>query len=94
MGDAHRTQRRIEKRFMSRLRELVCDVERKIRRGKERISLPDTPGPNIPPHLQAQMEQKKKAKETRVQNHICFCVFVCVFFLFFCFFYVCDCGFA
>ena len=50
---------------MQYLRELIAEVERKIRKGKERISLPDI-GINAPPHLQAQYDQKKAAKQTRV----------------------------
>jgi len=59
-----RVKRRLEKRLLQYLYELVADVDRRIRRGKERIAL-NAPSTQPNPILEQQIEQKKKSIKLR-----------------------------
>merc|ERR1712228_153029 len=57
-------KRRVEKKLLQYLYELVSDVDRRIRRGKERIAL-NAPSTQPNPIIEQQIEQKKKSIELR-----------------------------
>eukprot|EP01083_Nonionella_stella_P080020 219660_1 len=59
-----RVKRRLEKKLLQYLYELVSDVDRRIRRGKERIAL-NAPSTQPNPIIEQQIEQKKKSIELR-----------------------------
>eukprot|EP01084_Bolivina_argentea_P082076 148617_1 len=59
-----RVQRKIEKKLLQYLYELVSDVDRRIRRGKERIAL-NAPSTQPNPIIEQQIEQKKKSISLR-----------------------------